>query len=71
MLESLIKNPQKVEMLNNSDLEKVVKEFAPIYQKYRYVLDGSEEISKINIFAVYLLCRLTNKPQLEKILTGI
>lgn len=39
MLESLIENPGKVETLNNVTLEQVVKEFAPIYQKYRYVLD--------------------------------
>lgn len=71
MLESLIENPGKVETLNNVTLEQAVKEFAPIYQKYRYVLDGSEEILKINIFTIHPMCRLTNKPQLEKILTGI
>ncbi len=68
VLESLIAKPQKIELLNNMALEQVVKEFAPIHKKYKYTLDGPSELRPITIFEVYLMCRLTNKPHLQKIL---
>lgn len=70
VLEHLILNPTKIDKLNSIALEKVVKEFAPIYQKYMYVLDGPEELQKISIFEMFLLCRLTNKSELKQLLTG-
>ena len=67
-LQSLISNPRKIESLNNITLEEVVKEFAPIYKKYKHTLDGPNELSEIAIFEVFLMCRLNNKPNLQKIL---
>lgn len=71
MLESLIKNPKRLETLNNIALEQVVKEFAPIYRKYKYTLDAPHKLEKIRIFALFLCNRLNNKPELNKILNDI
>ncbi len=68
LLESLIANPQKLSTLNNVALERVVKEFAPIYKKYRHYLDGPHELSLISNFEMSLMWRLNNKPELQKIL---
>ena len=69
-LEHLILTPAKTERINNADLVKIVKEYAPIYQKHRGVLDGPQEMQRISIFEIFLICRLTNKPELQKILEG-
>ena len=68
LLESLIANPQKLSTLNNMALEQIVKEFAPIYKKYRHYLDGPHELSLISNFEMSLMWRLNNKPELQKIL---
>ena len=70
VLEHLILNPTKIETLNNIALEKIVNEFAPIYQKYRYVIDGPRELNRIAVFEMFLLGRLTNKIELQKVLDG-
>ena len=67
MLENLILNPQKLQGVNNADLERIVKEYASIYQKRRIVLDGEKEWSQIATFELFLFCRLTNKSELRKI----
>lgn len=67
-LESLIANPQKLSTLNNIALEQVVKEFAPVYQKYKHFLDGPHELTLISSFEISLMWRLNNKPELRKIL---
>lgn len=67
-LQSLISNPSKITTLNNIALEEVVKEFAPIYKKCKYTLDGPNELTKIVIFEVFLMRRLNNKPDLQKML---
>ena len=68
LLQSAIANPQKLQALSNADLEKVVKEFAPICKKYNHILDGPIELRPVNTFKLFLLCRLNNKPHLQKIL---
>jgi hypothetical protein len=67
-LESLIANPQKLSTLNNMALEQVVKEFAPVYQKYKHFFDGPHELTLISSFEISLMWRLNNKPELRKIL---
>jgi hypothetical protein len=67
-LESLIANPQKLSTLNNMALEQVVKEFAPVYKKYKHFLDGPHELTLISSFEISLMWRLNNKPELRKIL---
>ncbi len=62
---AFILNPQKLEGLNNAALKDIVVEYAPIFNKFRYTLDGSSEITSFNIC---LLCRITHKPELEAIL---
>ena len=65
-LQSLILNPRKIGTLNNIALKQVVEEFAPIYKKYKHVLDGSKELSQILEFKFFLIYRLLNKPDLQK-----
>ena len=67
-LESVILKPQKITLLNNIDLEKIVKEFAPISKKYKHTLDGPSELRTIHIFEMYLMCRICNKLHLQKLL---
>ena len=70
VLEHLILNPTKISALNNIALEQIVNEYAPIYQKYRYVIDGPRELNRIAVFEMFLLGRLTNKIELQKVLDG-
>lgn len=68
MLLAFIMNPQKLEGLNNSALKDIVIEYAPIFNKYRGMLDGPSEQSQISFFSIALMCRITNKPELKSIL---
>ena len=68
MLESLIYNPRKLESLNRAALEKIVREFAPIYKKWYCVLDGSNELAQILNFQYSLIWKLDNKPELREYL---
>ena len=65
-LQSVIANPQKIQTFRNTDLEKIVREFAPICKKYNHILDGPIELRPVNTLKLYLLCRLSNKPHLQK-----
>ena len=67
MLEHLILNPLKLQGVNNADLERIVKEYASIYQKRRIVLDGEKEWQQIAIFELVLFYKQTNKSELRKI----
>ena len=66
LLENAIMNPTKVETINNNALEQIVNEIAPIYKKYRFVLDGPQELSKICTFMIFLDFRLNNQPKLRR-----
>ncbi|MBR1824268.1 MAG: hypothetical protein IJ779_08565 [Ruminococcus sp.] len=65
---SFIMNPQKLEGLNNIALKEIVIEYAPIYQRFRFMLDGPQERSWLVFFEISLMCRISHKPELEKIL---
>lgn len=67
-LNSMIMNPQKLNALNSATLEKIVTEYAPVYKKFKCVLDGSDEIQTLSIFSLSLMLRLTNKPELLEII---
>ncbi len=68
-LSTLICNPHRLVNANNADLEKIVKEFAPIYQRFRGTLDGSGELQEIMLFSLNLQCRIGNKSALLQLLT--
>lgn len=61
-------NPQKLNGLNYKALKSIVVEFAPIYQHFRWILDGPSEAEKVAIFGMFLMCRIAHKPELEAIL---
>ena len=65
---SFIMNPQKLEGLNNIALKEIVIEYAPIYQRFRFMLDGPQERSWLVFFEISLMCRISHKPELVKIL---
>ena len=67
-LQSLIEHPEKLNKVRYSDLEKIVREFAPIYKKYRLVLDKPTQWYPIIFFGIGLMLKLKNKPELQKIL---
>lgn len=62
---AFIMNPHKLESLNNIALKEIVIEYAPIYQRFRFMLDGPNWLASFNLS---LICRITHKPELEKIL---
>ena len=62
---AFIMNPQKLNNLNNKALKEIVIEYAPIYQRFRFMLDGPNWLASFN---VSLICRIANKPELEKLL---
>lgn len=68
MLLSFIINPQKLFSLNNIALKNIVSEYAPIYKKTRYILDGPAEQQQLAVFSMYLSQRIENKPDLKKLL---
>lgn len=68
MLLSFIFHPNRLSTLNNTALKDIVIEYAPIYNKYRYMLDGPSEQNQISYFTIALMCRVTNKPELQAIL---
>lgn len=67
-LEYLLKNPFKVEHLRCTDLEKVVKEYAPIHRWIGHRLDGPREMYPILNFELSLLLKTYNKPEIKKML---
>lgn len=68
MLLSFIFQPNRLSTLNNNALKDIIVEYAPIYNKYRYMLDGPFEQNQISCFTNSLMCRITNKPELKSIL---
>ena len=65
---AFVMNPKKLEGLNNIALRKIVIEYAPIYQRFRFMIDGPQERSWLAAFEIFLMCRIAHKPDLEKIL---
>lgn len=55
-------------MLNNVALKKIVIEYAPIFEKHRYMLDGPSELDQLACFDLVLMWRIGNKPELKSIL---
>ena len=68
MLLSFIMNPQKLFNLNYTALKNIVSEYAPIFQKTRYILDGPAEQQQLAVFNMYLSQRIDNKPDLKILL---
>ena len=62
---AFITNPHKLEGLNYKALKEIVIEYAPIYQRFRFMLDGPNWLA---LFNLSLRCRIAHKPELEKIL---
>ncbi len=62
---AFIMNPQKLVGLNNNALKEIVIEYAPIYQRFKFMLDGPNWLASFNLS---LSCRIAHKPELEKIL---
>ena len=65
---AFIMNPQKLNNLNNKALKEIVVEYAPIFKRFRWTIDGPAEQEQLAHFEILLSCRLTNKPELEAIL---
>ena len=65
MLICFIQNPRKLNGLNNEALKNIITEYAPVFNKFRYMLDGPNEIGSFNLM---LYCRIANKPELMSIL---
>ena len=61
-------DPNRLTMINNTALKSIVIEYAPIFKKYRNMLDGPFEQSQISRFSLILMCRIENKPELKSIL---
>ena len=68
MLLSFILAPNRLTMINNKTLKSIVVEYAPIFKKYRNILDGSSEQNQISYFSLILISRIENKPELKSIL---
>lgn len=68
MLLSFIMNPQKLDGLNNKALKDIVIEYAPIFKRFRGMLDGPSEQTVLVTFDLFLMCRIANKPELNAIL---
>jgi len=68
MLLSFIIEPNRMTTLNNAALKKIVIEYAPIFEKHRYMLDGSSELDQLACFDLVLMWRIENKPELKSIL---
>ena len=68
MLLSFIIEPNRITMLNNVALKKIVIEYAPIFEKHRYMLDGPSELDQLACFDLVLMWRIVNKPELKSIL---
>ena len=67
MLLSFIIEPNRITTLNNVALKKIV-EYAPIFEKHRYMLDGLSELDQLACFDLVLMWRIENKPELKSIL---
>ena len=65
---AFIMNPQKPEGLNNCALKDIVVEYEPIFRRFRGMLDGPPERNWLVSFDIFLMCRISHKPDLEKIL---
>lgn len=68
MLLSFIIEPNRITTLNNVSLKKIVIEYAPIFEKHRYMLDGPSELDQLACFDLVLMWRIGNKPELKSIL---
>ena len=68
MLLSFIIEPNRITMLNNVALKKIVIEYASIFEKHRYMLDGPSELDQLACFDLVLMWRIGNKPELKSIL---
>ncbi len=68
-LNTMLCQPNRLEKTNNADLERIVREFSTIYRCFRSVLDGTEEVRTIELFALRLQLRIQNKPDLMNLLT--
>ncbi len=64
LLENRIQNPSKVETDNYDVVKELAIEFLPIYNRYRYTLDGPFELHKIIWFGELLTSKIRNKPEL-------
>lgn len=68
-LVSLIVHPSRLQQLNNNALKGIVVEYAPMYRKYRLLLDTILwELDCITLFGFLLRQRIVNKPELITIL---
>lgn len=63
-----IMKPQKLNGLNSDALRDIVIEYEPIFKRFRWMLDGPAERELLAFFELSLMCRITHKPELEKIL---
>ena len=62
---AFIMDPQKLNGLNNIALKEIVVEYAPIFKRIGQILDGPNWLAFFNLS---LRCRISHKPELEKIL---
>ena len=56
-------SPDRIATANSVILEKLVREYAPIYKLITCQLDGPREAEELAIFSLYLLQRINNKPE--------
>lgn len=68
LLNKYIANPTLVHTANKQTLLLLAEEFEPIYQKYRWTLDGPNEIGKIIVFGTFLKSRIERIPELQQYL---
>ena len=67
-LEAYIRDPSRLYKANKKVLWHIVFEYGPIYQKYRNVLDGSKELSKLCYFELVLMEKIRNNLELIELL---
>ncbi len=65
---SFIAEPSKLHSLNNVALKEIVIEYAPIFNKFRGMLDDPLEAQILAHFEIYLLNRIAHKPDMKSIL---
>ncbi len=68
LLRIYINEPDRIAIANNQTLEKLVKEYAPIYKLITSQLDGLQEAECLAIFSLYLLQKINNRPGLRNFL---
>lgn len=68
MLEAYIREPTRLHIANKNTLLRLVVEYRPIYQKYKHILDGPIELSKLCTFEIFLMGRIRNNAELIALL---